>query len=103
MLPVEPTAATTTDPKNVEAIARAVVLIGVPAVIALYLVYVLAGKVQVTLDAHTLALSKNEASLSAVAIAHQEQLAELRRQGHVLQLICYNGSTNDEQRRRCFE
>jgi uncharacterized protein HemX len=103
MLPVEPPAAAATDPKNIEAAARAIALIGVPAVIALYLVYILAGQVQVTLDAHSLALTKNDAALTAVTTAHQEQLDELKRQGHVLQLICYNGAANDADRRRCFE
>lgn len=65
--------------------ARAAAVIGIPGVIAMYLVYVLTTAVTAKLDAHA-----------------QESRAESAQQLQVLQSICINTATTPEQRASCW-
>ena len=81
---------------------RATVMLGVPAAIALFLVWFITA--QVGANIHNIEVAQQQfaveqAKSSAVQLQIQTQLATLT---GVMRMVCYNTSKNDAQRDACF-
>jgi hypothetical protein len=85
-------------PAPIDTWARVLVRVGVPAAIALYLVYRLAGDTATKLEAVSVKLDAHQSEMTRLSI---EDRADRLISRALLRAICRNSADNDAERTNC--